>query len=225
MSAPTLLHYVLDPYSRLIRLMCAEYGFDVELKDVKPWRREEEFLAINPAAETPVLQAEGKLSIVGISAVMMFIEENTETGLPLLPNNLVDRAETRRLLDWALFKFSDDVSRYIVEEKFVKNDMKGQTPDTNVLRVARLNRAEHLSYFDYLLSTRKWLAGEELTLADFALAAQISSLDYLSEMPWDDFPEVKEWYQRLKSRPAFRTLLTDRVLGMPASKSYADLDF
>lgn len=225
MSAPTLLHFVLDPYSRLIRLMCEEYGFDVELKDVKPWRREEEFLAVNPAAETPVLQAESKFAIVGISAVMMFIEENTKTGLPLLPTNVVERAETRRLLDWALFKFSDDVSRYILEEKFVKNDLKGQTPDTNVLRVARLNRAEHLGYFDYLLSTRKWLAGGELTLADFALAAQISSLDYLSEMPWDDFPEVKEWYQRLKSRPAFRTLLTDRVLGMPASQTYADLDF
>jgi epoxyqueuosine reductase len=37
--------------------------------------------------------------------------------------------------------------------------------------------------------------------------------------------EVKDWYARLKSRPAFRTLLNDRVTGMPAQKGYTDLDF
>ena len=37
--------------------------------------------------------------------------------------------------------------------------------------------------------------------------------------------EVRDWYSRLKSRPAFRTLLNDRVGGMPAHAGYKDLDF
>jgi glutathione S-transferase len=36
---------------------------------------------------------------------------------------------------------------------------------------------------------------------------------------------VKQWYQRLKSRPAFRALLADKVTGLPASPVYANLDF
>ena len=37
--------------------------------------------------------------------------------------------------------------------------------------------------------------------------------------------ETRQWYARIKSRPAFRSLLADRIPGMPAAKGYADLDF
>lgn len=224
MTMPQLLHYALDPASRLVRLVCAEYGVEIELKHTKPWRREAEFMAINPAGEVPVFKMDEKLILVGASASLYFVEEQFGAEPLLLPKEPFARAETRRLVDWAMVKFYDEVSRYILEEKFVKNDQRG-TPDTAVLRVARANLQEHLQYFNYVLATRRWLAGDEMSMADFALAAQISSLDYLSEMPWEHFAEVKDWYQRLKSRPAFRTLLLDRVVGMPASKSYADLDF
>jgi glutathione S-transferase len=43
-------------------------------------------------------------------------------------------------------------------------------------------------------------------------------------VPWSDFPTVAEWYMRIKSRPAFRTLLADRVPGQPPVSHYADLD-
>jgi glutathione S-transferase len=52
-------------------------------------------------------------------------------------------------------------------------------------------------------------------------------LDYLGEIDWSEAPAVKDWYQRLKSRPSFRPLLAERVRGVtPVSIShYADLDF
>jgi glutathione S-transferase len=64
-----------------------------------------------------------------------------------------------------------------------------------------------------------------MTLADFALAGHLSSLDYLGDVNWESASEVRTWYSRMKSRPAFRTLLNDRVTGMPAYKGYTDLDF
>ena len=73
--------------------------------------------------------------------------------------------------------------------------------------------------------SRQWLAGDVMTLADFALAAHLSALDYLGDVAWDTSAETRQWYARIKSRPAFRTLLTDRVPGMPAAAGYADLDF
>jgi glutathione S-transferase len=69
------------------------------------------------------------------------------------------------------------------------------------------------------------MAGDSMTLADFALAAHLSTLDYLGDVPWDTSGETRDWYSRIKSRPAFRTLLQDRVAGMPAHAGYADLDF
>ena len=68
------------------------------------------------------------------------------------------------------------------------------------------NLAEHLLYFNWLFATRQWIAGEAMTLADFALAAHLSTLDYLGDVLWDSAPETRQWYARIKSRPAFRTI-------------------
>jgi len=77
----------------------------------------------------------------------------------------------------------------------------------------------------YLADRRRWLAGDEMSFADLAAAAQISSVDYLGEIPWEDYPVAKLWYARLKSRRAFRSLLADRVPGIMPVTHYADLDF
>jgi glutathione S-transferase len=59
----------------------------------------------------------------------------------------------------------------------------------------------------------------------FVAAAQLSTVDYIGDVPWDDHPDAKDWYARIKSRPSFRGLLTDQIPGMPPPSHYADLDF
>ena len=50
-------------------------------------------------------------------------------------------------------------------------------------------------------------------------------LDYLGDVPWDEDETAKDWYARVKSRPAFRALLSDRVPGITPANHYANLDF
>jgi glutathione S-transferase len=64
-----------------------------------------------------------------------------------------------------------------------------------------------------------------LSLADFAAAAHLSCLDYIGDVDWRLSKAAKDWYARIKSRPGFRTLLTDRVPGMNPPDHYVDLDF
>jgi glutathione S-transferase len=223
---PTLLQHRLDPASRLCRLMLAEYGVPIDLEDVRPWLREEEILTMNPAASGPILLDETEPPVVGILAILHAIEDRwAPAGVAgLFPAQGKDRAEMWRLLDWVLLKFNDEVTRYVFEEKIIKRDKRG-TPDPAVLRAAKANLNEHLLYFNWLFATRQWVAGTQMTLADFALAAHLSTLDYLGDVSWDTSIETRQWYARIKSRPAFRTLLNDRVAGMPAAAGYADLDF
>ena len=82
-----------------------------------------------------------------------------------------------------------------------------------------------MRYIGYLTGVRKWLAGDSLTYADFAAAAHISCADYLGDAPWDEDESAKHWYQRIKSRPAFRPLIADRAPGMIPGRYYAELDF
>ena len=64
-----------------------------------------------------------------------------------------------------------------------------------------------------------------MTLADFAAAAHLSSLDYISDVDWHRSEVVKDWYAKIKSRPAFRSILADQVPGFPPPRHYSDLDF
>jgi len=223
---PRLLQHRLDPASRLARLMFAEYGAEVTLEDIKPWTRDPVILELNPAATVPILIEDGVPPIVGTLGVIHAIEDRyaPENVAGLFPADSAERSEMWRLLEWVLVKLNDEVTRYILEEKIVKRDQRG-TPEPGVLRVAKANLAEHLLYFNWLFATRQWIAGSTMTLADFALAAHLSSLDYLGDVAWDTSAETRQWYARIKSRPAFRTLLSDRVAGMPAAAGYADLDF
>jgi glutathione S-transferase len=68
------------------------------------------------------------------------------------------------------------------------------------------------------------LASRDCSLGDLAVAANLSAIDYFGEVPWSEFPAAAEWYMRIKSRPAFRTLLADRVPGQPPAAHYPDLD-
>ena len=94
-----------------------------------------------------------------------------------------------------------------------------------MLRTARANIRQHMRYLTWLAGSRQWLAGERMSYADLAAAASISILDYLGEIDWSESPLAKDWYQRLKSRPSFRPLLTERVRGLTPVSHYADLDF
>ena len=224
---PSLLHHPLDPSSRLVRLMCAEYGVPLDVEEIKPWLREPELLDINPAATLPILLTEGDVPVIGVLATVHAVEDlyAPESIEGLVPPHPAARAEMWRLVEWIVVKLNDEVTRYVLEEKIVKRDHKGATPDPAVLRVAKANLNEHMLYFNWLLATRTWLGGDTMTLADFALAAHLSTLDYLGDIDWGKAGETRDWYARLKSRPAFRTLLNDRVVALPPQRGYADLDF
>lgn len=225
---PSLVHHPLDPASRLIRLMCAEYGVPLDLDEIKPWLREEALLEVNPAATLPILFTDAEQPVIGILATIHAVEDlyTPDAVGGLIPADPMERAEMWRLVEWALVKLNDEVTRYLIEEKIAKRDQRGATPEPSVLRAAKANFVEHMLYFNYLLASRNWVGGDEMSLADFALAAHFSTLDYMGDIDWAKAPaETRDWYSRIKSRPAFRTLLNDRVVAMPPSKGYADLDF
>jgi glutathione S-transferase len=81
-----------------------------------------------------------------------------------------------------------------------------------------------MAMFEALASCREWLAGRRISLADLIAAGHLSVLDFFGEISWASYPSLKTWYSKLKSRPCFRTLLSDRFPGVHPATWYADLD-
>ena len=227
----TLYHDTLSAPARTARLVCGEYGVEATLVAEQLWRRRNEFAMINPAMTLPVIEADGA-TICGLHAVIEYLDETVGTlrqGGRLHPDSPLARAEVRRLVDWFSIKMDDEVTRHIVRERVEKLsipvDKGGGSPNSQSLRIARSNVKHHLRYLEWLAGSRAWLAGDALSYADMAGAAAVSVLDYMGEIDWAEAPHTKDWYGRMKSRPAFRGVLADRVKGQAPAKHYSDLDF
>lgn len=223
----TLHHFPMDPASRQVRLSLGEKRLPFTEVQVRYWESPPDFLALNPSGLTPVLVEsgpEGRLVLCESRAILDHLEEQVPEPA-LMGREPAERAETRRLLQWFDRKFDYEVGGYLLHEKLEKRLLKLGAPDLAALRHGREALRGHLVYIEGLLQERDWLAGRRLSLADFAAAAHLSVIDYFGDVPWRDFPAVKTWYMKLKSRPCFRPLLSDRCPGVAPAGHYDDLDF
>jgi glutathione S-transferase len=222
-----LYHFPLDPASRQARLAMGEKRLPFHEVVVRYWEAPRDFAALNPSGLTPVLlerTGERKIVVCEIRAILEHLEREVPDP-DLLGPNPADRAEVRRLLQWFDRKFDTEVNACLLYEKLEKRLQRLGAPDLNAIGEGRDALRFHLTYMEGLLEARDWLVGRSLSLADFSAAAHISVIDYFGDVPWREFPLVKTWYMRIKSRPAFRPILADRWPGLPPSGAYDNLDF
>jgi glutathione S-transferase len=222
-----LFHHPICPFSRKVRAHLAAKEIGFELVQENFWERRKEFIAMNPAGTVPVLFDNANAAVICVSsAIIEYAEEKHHSGKNFLGDSVVKRAEARRLQNWFDEKFYSEVTRYVLNERFFNRYLPGATsPNSEVLRVARKNLNIHLSYIEYLLETRRYLAGDQISVADFAAASQISVLDYFGDVNWQHYLPVKEWYSLIKSHKVFGEILKDRIPGIVPPEHYSKLDF
>lgn len=193
------------------------------LKDEEPWNLSADVFKLNPAGELPIFLSDGNV-VTGNYAISEYLEELNQE-IRLMPEDVKQRAEIRRLVEWFDEKFYREVYRNIVYEKVHKRFAKGLAPDSKILKIGLNNLNFHLEYIDWLIERRNYLGGEELTMADITAAAHLSIIDYLGDVPWEGYRNAKVWYSKMKSRPSFKDILKDNIKGILPAKHYADLDF
>jgi glutathione S-transferase len=211
-----LIHLTLSPASRLARLLAGEKRLTCD-----------PVLSDDPLAHLPAFIELDGATVTGLWAIVDHLEGSYPEH-PLMPEDPAARGEALRWLDWAMGPLHDQVTRRILFEKGAQRYTGAPqrlAPDMNTVRAGREALRGVLKILGEAAETRGNLAVRECTIADFAVAAHLSSLDYFGEIPWTEYPQAAEWYGRIKSRPSFRTLLGDRVPGQPPTASYAELDF
>ncbi len=219
-----LYQFPLCPFSRKVRLLLGEKGVGYELVRESPWNRRDEFVDLNPTGQVPVMvDTERGVTLIDSTVICEFFEETVSKNL-MLNGTATDRAEIRRLAIWFDTNFYAEITAPLLHERMLKRIVYKQSPDGTTLRNAMKAAVNHLDYVDYLLDHRTWLGGATMSLADLAAAAQISIADYLGGIDWKGHEEAKGWYLRMKSRPSFRPLLTERMEGIPPPADYEKLD-
>ncbi len=227
MLTRVLHHFTFDPASRAVRLALHEARIEFSENPVRPWEPDCGLDALNPSAMPPVLveaRPMGQSAVCELLAILGYVEDHLK-GASLIGEGVDERAETRRLIQHFDRRFNDEVNALLLHERMEKPLLRMGPPEARALRAGREALKSHLKQLEALAGEREWLAGRTLTQADLVAGAHLSVLDYFGEVNWDSVPALKTWYMKLKSRPCFRTLLTDRFPGVAAAGHYGELDF
>jgi glutathione S-transferase len=222
-----LYYYPLCPFSRTALLVLSEKRLDFSIEVTKFWEPEAIHKDLNSFGRLPILVDLNGSVIAGVYALCEYLEEAYDDR-KLLGAEWKERAEARRIFQWIQDDFANDVTLGLMYEKDIKRHVSqglSSAPSSSELKRIKDVSIFYLKQLEWFIERRNWLAGDTLSLADLSAAAHVSVIDYLGSISWNQFPLAKDWYMRLKSRPSFKRLLTDRVPGLPPSSHYFNLDF
>jgi glutathione S-transferase len=185
---------------RRVNATVLHLGLDVEL--VQPAMgdlKKPEYLAINPNGKVPTL-VDGDLKLWESRSIMQYLAAKKPDSA-LWPNDAKRRADIARWQFWEATHLSRGTGAYAFENLFKKIFMK-QEPDPAALAAGEKEWHTFAPVLDAQLANRKWILGEDLTLADFSVGACFSFAEP-SGLPWSKYTHIQAWCSRLNEIPAW----------------------
>ena len=150
-----LYHYPLSPFSRKVRLVLAEKKIEVELIEERYWEPSSEFLRLNPAGRVPILRI-NNYTFCESNSICEYLEEKYP-DYPLMPNNVEERAEVRRIVNWFDDSFYKEVTLNLLGERIMKKIKGTGYPDSKNVKEGAKRIKFHLDYIADLLDNRRSL--------------------------------------------------------------------
>jgi glutathione S-transferase len=171
----------------------ADYSF-VDLPKGK--QAQPEFLAVNPNGMVPAL-VDGDTTVLESNCIVIYLAE--KTGSDLWPE-----AHKLEILRWMFWEQSHFMyaTGMVFFQKLLK-PLLGQEPDETRVEEGIAKFRRHAGALDDHLKNREWLVGDTMTLADLAVAANLTYAD-TTELPMDEFPNIQRWYASIEELPAWQ---------------------
>jgi glutathione S-transferase len=172
--------------------------------------RKPRFLAINPNGKVPVLQ-DGDLALWEANAIMCFLSDRA--GADLWPHD-ARQVEVMRWLSWDAQHFTRHAGTFYFEN-IIRPALGMGEPDAAAIEAATGPFKAYASILDEHLRGRRYLVGETLSVADFAVAV---SLPYAQKarMQLEAFPEIRRWHASLDALPAWRDPFPAEATSVPS---------
>ena len=147
-----------------------------------------EYLKINPHATVPCAVDDGT-TIPESNAILMYAADRGG-GNPAYPADFKQRASVNRWLLWEASVWFPSSYVYLVE--YVVKPLQNIEPDESVINDQAPTWHKLATLLDTQLSKTKWLVGDQVTVADIAVAAPIH-LHVAQRLPLDRYPHLKRW--------------------------------
>ena len=182
-----------DPYSHRCRIVLFEKGMDFEVIDVDLMNKSEDVAAINPYGKVPVL-VERDLVLYEANIINEYIDERFPHP-QLMPPDPVMRGRARLFLH----RFEQEIYSQVevIEHGVLKSADK-----------ARAGIRDNLTQLAQILTSQKFLLGDEFSMLDVAIAPLLWRLDHYGIQMGKEAAPLMKYAERLFSRQGFIDALT-----------------
>jgi len=178
------------------RLVLKALGMPYELKEmniVAGATRTPEYLAINPNGKIPVLMVPGRGPIAESHAIIAYLAE----GSSLMPSDPYERALMWQWMCFEQYQLEPGVGTV----RFWLKSLKKTPEEFGERYKERFQRgAEALAVLERELTGRRWLVGDQVTLADVALFAY-THVAGEAGYRLADYPAITAWIANFKALP------------------------
>lgn len=200
MPEPIVFGFPQSTYVRTVRLTCVEKGIAYSLE---PLGFSSDRLAdLHPFGRIPAFRHRD-VSLYETTAICRYIDAAFE-GPPLLPPGAADQARMEQWISVINAYVDPPVIRDIVVERLTR-PLQGQPVDEAKCAAATPRAAHALGVIDTALTTKAFLSGDDISLADFFL---LPIVYYFRELPegitmLPGLPHLESWYERMQQRSSF----------------------
>lgn len=197
------LHYIRTMNPRKACATAKHLGLPLEYVeiDVKAGAlRSPEYLALNPNGLAPVL-IDGSKTIWESAAIAVYLA--SRAGSDMWPARDVDKqVEVLRWISWDASHFAPQVGTWYFEN-YIKRQFGFGSPDPAKLAAAEGPFHDAARVLNGHLADRPYVAGSNLTVADFCVAAMLPYADEI-ELPLTEYKHIRRWHDGLMQLEAWR---------------------
>ncbi|KAJ6516528.1 glutathione S-transferase [Mycena vitilis] len=169
------------------------------------------FLAMHPFGQVPVMDDEGFILPESRAICRYLADKYPDQGTPLFPAGLQERARVEAA---ASFEFANvyPAARRLAVEVYEK-PRHGHPVDQTIVAEGVAELSAKLDVYEVILGKQKFLAGDELTLADiFHLTfAPLFVGTEADIMTVETRPNVARWWNDIISRPTWVNLKAEGI--------------
>lgn len=176
-----------------------EAGVPYILKEVDMKNKEHksaEFLKINPMGKVPAM-IDGDTTLFESMAINFYIADTYKKEL--LGENNTDRGLVHQWSFWATSELQGPIIEVFIQKVFVPEDKR----DNNIIENNLKKLPNLLSVLNNSLNDKKYLVGNQFTLADLNTAT-VASICPMIGVDLELYPNVKTWLAAMSDRPAFQ---------------------
>jgi len=201
--------------SKKISVVAAYTGHELTFTEVDESNRKD-FQKKAPNGFLPALEVpEGPIAISESNAIIRYLARNSK-GAKLYGKSAFEEAQINQWLDWGLTELEPAVlafaAPYLGYAPFVKESDAKAAEETKTW----------LTILNNHLNNRKFLVGDEITIADLSLASALNfSFQFLyDEKKRNQYSNITKWFQEVTSQEKWRSVYGKTTLCKVALKPY-----